>query len=79
MPAGTVSLIDPCLDQLARWHAAVDDVAQLPELLTTLESVPDPRARRGRRYRLPSLITVALCAVSAGARSYYAIADWATR
>ena len=77
MPAGTVSPIDPCLDQLTRWSGVVADDTQMPDLLTTLEAVPDPRARRGRRYRLPSLIAVALCAVSAGARSFYAIADWA--
>lgn len=77
MPAGTVSLIDPCLDQLTRWSGVAADNMQVPDLLTALEDVPDPRARRGRRYRLPSLIVVALSAVAAGARSFYAIADWA--
>ncbi|MFE2121210.1 ISAs1 family transposase [Rhodococcus aetherivorans] len=76
MPAGTVSPIDPCLDQLTRSIRVVDD-RRMSELLVALEEVPDPRARRGRRYRLPSLIAVALCAVAAGARSFYAIADWA--
>lgn len=78
MPAGTVSPIDPCLDQLARWTTTVADDAHLPALLTALEALPDPRDRRGRRYRLPSLIAVALCAVATGARSFYAIADWVT-
>ncbi|WP_169847206.1 ISAs1 family transposase [Rhodococcus triatomae] len=45
--------------------------------MTALEVVPDPRDRRGRRYSLPSLIAIALCAVAAGARSYSSIADWA--
>lgn len=30
MPAGTVSPIDPCLDQLARWTTTVADDAHLP-------------------------------------------------
>lgn len=77
MPAGTVSPIDTCLDQLTQWSGVVADDTLMPDLLTALEKVPDPRARRGRRYRLPSLIAVGLCAVSTGARSFYAIADWA--
>ncbi|WP_084721977.1 ISAs1 family transposase [Rhodococcus marinonascens] len=75
MPAGTVSPIDPCLHQLTRWGGVVTDT-RMQDLLTVLDEVPDPRDRRGRRYRLPSLIAVALCAVAAGARSFYAIADW---
>ena len=60
MPAGTVSPVDPRLDQLTRWNGVAADDTQLPDLLTALEAVPDQRARRGRRYRLSSLITVAL-------------------
>lgn len=78
MPAGTVSPIDPCLDQLTRWGGVVADNSATTTLLTALEAVPDPRDRRGLRYELPSLIAVALSAVAAGARSFYAIADWAT-
>jgi len=76
MPAETVLPIDPCVDQLSRWSPLlrVDDVTS--ELLALLEQVPDPRDRRGRRYRLPSLLVLALSAVAAGARSFYAIADW---
>ena len=76
MPAETVLPIDPCVDQLSRWSPLlrVDDVPS--ELLALLEQVPDPRDRRGRRYRLPSLLVLALSAVAAGARSFYAIADW---
>lgn len=43
--AGTVSPIDPCLDQLARWTTTVADDAHLPALLTALEALPDPRDR----------------------------------
>src|SRR5437899_5806871 len=46
-------------------------------LLDALASVPDPRHRRGVRYRLTSLLAVAVCAVLAGAATFAAIADWA--
>src|SRR6266545_5532549 len=46
-------------------------------LLHALAAVPDPRHRRGVRYRLASLLAVAVCAVLAGATTFAAIADWA--
>jgi len=75
MPAETVLPIDPCVDTEG-WSPLlrVDDVTS--ELLALLEQVPDPRDRRGRRYRLPSLLVLALSAVVPGVRSFYAIADW---
>jgi predicted transposase YbfD/YdcC len=45
-------------------------------LLAALADLPDPRARRGVRHRLPVVVTAALCAVVAGYRSYAAIAEW---
>ena len=42
-----------------------------------LAGVPDPHHRRGVRYRLASLLAVAVCAVLAGATTFAAIADWA--
>ncbi|WP_239675559.1 ISAs1 family transposase [Natronosporangium hydrolyticum] len=47
------------------------------DLLYALAEVPDPRQRRGVRYRLASLLAVAVCAVLAGASTFAAIADWA--
>jgi hypothetical protein len=47
------------------------------DLLQVLAAVPDPRHRRGVRYRLASLLAVAVCAVLAGATTFAAIADWA--
>src|SRR4051794_24634989 len=47
------------------------------ELLTALARVPDPRDPRGVRYRLASLLAVAVCAVLAGAGTFAAITDWA--
>ncbi|MEU0553749.1 ISAs1 family transposase [Dactylosporangium sp. NPDC006015] len=45
-------------------------------LLHALAAVPDPRDSRGIRYPLVSLLTVAVCAVLAGASSFAAISDW---
>jgi hypothetical protein len=42
-----------------------------------LAKVPDPRARRGIRHRLVTVLALAVCAVLAGARSYVAVAEWA--
>jgi predicted transposase YbfD/YdcC len=46
-------------------------------LVQVLADLPDPRHRRGVRHRLVGVVLVALAAVSAGARSYAAIEDWA--
>ncbi|MFG2043908.1 ISAs1 family transposase [Dactylosporangium sp. NPDC048998] len=45
-------------------------------LLHALAAVPDPRDPRGIRYPLAGLLTVAVCAVLAGASSFAAISDW---
>ncbi|WP_433304488.1 transposase family protein [Actinoplanes sp. CA-030573] len=45
-------------------------------LPAALANLPDPRARRGVRQRLPVVVTTAVCAVVAGYRSYTAIAEW---
>ena len=41
-----------------------------------LSQVPDPRSPRGVRYPLTKLLTVAVCAVLAGASTFAAISDW---
>jgi hypothetical protein len=45
-------------------------------LPAALAELPDPRARRGVRHRLPVVVTAAVCAVVAGYCSYAAIAEW---
>ncbi|MGP3691747.1 transposase family protein [Streptomyces sp. IBSNAI002] len=50
---------------------------ELPGTAARLASLPDPRARRGRRHSLASVLLTAACAVLAGARSYLAIGQWA--
>jgi DDE_Tnp_1-associated len=45
-------------------------------LLVALGQLPDPRARRGVRHRLATVVAAAVCAVLAGYRSYTAIGEW---
>src|SRR5665811_1050695 len=44
-------------------------------LLTALGRVPDPRDPRGVRYPIVGMLTVVVCAMLAGARSYAAIGE----
>ena len=54
-----------------------DVVETAAGLAVALGTVPDPRRRRGVRHRMVSVLSVAVCAVLAGARSFTAIAEWA--
>lgn len=45
-------------------------------LRDVLAEVVDPRQRRGVRHGLVVVLTVAVCAVAAGARSFVAVAEW---
>ena len=47
------------------------------DLLTALEEMVDPRARRGKRHRLVTVLGIAVCAVLSGARASRTIAEWA--
>jgi urease gamma subunit len=46
-------------------------------MLAVLARVADPRHRRGVRHRLTVILSLAVCGVLAGARSFTAIAEWA--
>lgn len=59
----------------AQLPAALADTCR-SRLLDLFETVPDPRARRGRRYALASVLALALAAVISGARSFAAIGEW---
>ena len=50
--------------------------ASLTRLLEALEQVPDPRARRGVRHSWSGMVAAGIAAVTAGARSLRAIAEW---
>jgi predicted transposase YbfD/YdcC len=54
-----------------------DPMAAAPGLAPVLSTLTDPRQRRGVRHGLVMLLSVAVCAVAAGARSFVAIAEWA--
>src|SRR3954465_6121285 len=71
MPASPSSLISALSCPPA--GVTLPDTAGLPAALAHL---PDPRARRGIRHRLPVVVTAAVCAVVAGYRSYTAIGEW---
>ena len=49
---------------------------QAESLLEAMVRVADPRKRRGRRYEIAKILTLAVCAMACGARSLYAIAQW---
>jgi predicted transposase YbfD/YdcC len=53
-----------------------DPVVLAPGLRDVLSGVVDPRKRRGVRHGLVVVLTVAVCAVAAGARSFVAVAEW---
>jgi predicted transposase YbfD/YdcC len=74
MPASASSLIDSVR---AHTGGCGDPVEAGPGLLEAFALVPDPRARRGVRHRLVTVLAVSVCAVLAGARSLIAIAEWA--
>lgn len=48
----------------------------VPSLVGALASVPDPRRARGKRYPAASVLALAVWAMTCGARSLYAIAQW---
>ena len=75
MPAAPSSLTDPAIGQLLTAAQALSGARA--RLLPVLAAIPDPRARRGVRHRLAVILSLAVCAVLAGARSFTAIAEWA--
>jgi len=59
------------------------DVNRLPlegegGLIDLLKTIPDPRKRRGVRHPLVGIVAIATCACFSGARSFEAIAQWAS-
>jgi predicted transposase YbfD/YdcC len=54
-----------------------DPAVLAPALSVVLQQLADPRKARGIRHRLVVLLTVTVCAVAAGARTFVAVAEWA--
>lgn len=75
MPASVSSPVA----RIAAHRVSAGDRAPEPPagLWASLAALPDPRDRRGRWHALAALLTVAVCAVLAGARSFTAIGEWA--
>jgi hypothetical protein len=76
VPAVVSSPIPSVLDRVAGLEVP-DPLAAAPGLAAVLSTVTDPRKRRGVRHGLVTVLSVAVCAVAAGARSFVAIAEWA--
>jgi hypothetical protein len=77
VPADLSSPIPAALTHLTQTDPRQLQEAEAPHLLAYLAAIPDPRARSGR-YPLVTILALAAAAVLAGARSFAAIAEWAT-
>lgn len=77
MPAVAVSPLAPISETLQRWPVTDDADVWETGLLEVLAAVPDPRSVHGRRYRLATLLAIAILAVAAGMRGYAGITTWA--
>jgi predicted transposase YbfD/YdcC len=71
-----VSLSIPVVAEHLAGVELPDPVVLAPVLSAALQDVVDPRKARGIRHRLVVLLTVTVCAVAAGARSFVAVAEW---
>jgi hypothetical protein len=76
VPAGPSPPIPPGLAPLR--DASPPQEAEPSHLLAYLATIPDPRGALGRRHPLVAILALAAAAVLTGARSFAAIAEWAT-
>jgi hypothetical protein len=75
--AAPASCTPPATDPLSRPFAP-EALAALGEcLFPYLLAIPDPRARKGRRYALPVLLVLCLVGLCCGCQGYLSIARWA--
>lgn len=74
MPAAVSSPIPAVLVKLGRL-----DADRMADLRPYLDSVPDPRSRRGRWYSLTAILLLCACAVVSGAKSIDELAEWGAR
>ena len=75
MPASASLSIAAVADQVGGVELP-DPVGLALGLREALAQVVDPRKRRGVRHGLVVVLTAAVCAVAAGARSFVAVAEW---
>ncbi|MFI7151817.1 ISAs1 family transposase [Nonomuraea sp. NPDC050022] len=71
MPSSPIDVLARHLEHVTVADPLSDlfDLLDLPALAKVLDMVPDPRSRRGRRYRLGPLLALSLLAVLGGATS----------
>ena len=74
MPAAASSPIPAVLVKLGPL-----DTGRIADLRPYFDSVPDPRARRGRWYSLTAILLVCACAAVSGAKSIDELAEWGQR
>jgi len=77
VPVSSSLPIDAVVDYLCDVDAGARGGVAGSDLLAVLGGIVDPRALRGVRHCLVSVLAVAVAAVVAGARSFCAIAEWA--
>ncbi|NBE98103.1 MULTISPECIES: ISAs1 family transposase [unclassified Nonomuraea] len=68
MPSSPINVLARHLEHVTFSDPPIDPL-DLPALAEVLDTVPDPRDRRGRRYRLGPLLALSLLAVLGGATS----------
>lgn len=69
MPSFPINVLSRHLEHVPAFDPSTD----LPALAEVLDTLPDPRSHRGRRYQLGSLLALTLLAVLGGATSIAAI------
>lgn len=74
MPAAVSSPVPAVLVKLGPL-----DAGRIADLRPYFDSVPDPRARRGRWYSLTAILLVCACAVVSGAKSIDELSEWGQR
>lgn len=77
MPSSPAEAVGDHLVDFVAGVSPVAEAGELGSLAQALAVVPDPRSRRGVRHPVSAVLTIAVCAVTAGARSYAAIGQWA--
>ncbi|MFI0425296.1 ISAs1 family transposase [Spongiactinospora sp. 9N601] len=68
MPSSPIDVLSRHFEHVSAADS-LSDFPDLPTLAEVLDMVPDPRSRRGRRYRLGPLLALSLLAVLGGATS----------
>ena len=74
----STALPHPALPRLEVKMMTLSD-SDAAQLFARLETLEDPRARRGRRHHQRSLLACIICAVTSGAQGSTAIAEWVKR